>query len=167
MEPAQVITFTRSDTFSGTVIPDKQILLSPKVMGYLVKVNVEAGDRVKKGEVLAVIDSSSIKPDVEKAKAGIKEVNAALKELDKALKEVEARKQAAEANYQLAEKTYNRFKKLLEADAVSKQKFDEVAAQYRAAKANLEAVKAKEAQILAKKKVLLAKKQQVLLRSCL
>jgi len=161
VEPAQVITFTRSDTFSGTVIPNKQILLSPKVMGYLIKVNVEAGDRVKKGEVLAVIDSSSIKPDVEKAKAGIKEVNAALKELDKALKEVEARKQAAEANYQLAEKTYNRFKKLLEADAVSKQKFDEVAAQYRAAKANLEAVKAKEAQILAKKKVLLAKKQQV------
>ncbi len=161
VESAQVITFTRSDTFSGTVIPNKQILLSPKVMGYLIKVNVKAGDRVKKGEVLAVIDSSAIKPDVEKAKAGIKEVNAALKELDKALKEVEARKQAAEANYQLAEKTYNRFKKLLEADAVSKQKFDEVAAQYRAAKANLEAVKAKEAQILAKKKVLLAKKQQV------
>jgi len=161
VEPAQVITFTKSDTFSGTVIPDKQIFLSPKVSGYLVKVNVKSGDRVKKGEVLAVIDSSAIKPDVEKAKAGIKEVNAALKELDKALKEVEARKQAAEANYQLAEKTYNRFKKLLEAEAVSKQKFDEVAAQYRAAKANLEAVKAKEAQILAKKKVLLAKKQQV------
>ena len=161
VEPAQVISFVRSDTFSGTVIPDKEIFLSPKVVGYLIKVNVNAGDRVRKGEVLGLIDSSDIKPDVEKAKAGLKEIAAALKELNKALQEVRARKRAAEANFLLAEKTYNRFKRLLEADAVSKQKFDEVEARYRAAKANLEAVKAKEAQILEKKQVLLAKKQQV------
>jgi len=161
VEPVQVISFVRSDTFSATVIPDKEIFLSPKVVGYLIRVNVNAGDRVKRGEVLCLIDSSDIKPDVEKAKAGLKEISAALKELDRALQEVKARKRAAEANYQLAEKTYARFKKLLEANAVSKQKFDEVEAQYRAAKANLEAVKAKESQILARRKVLLAKKEQV------
>ena len=161
VEPAQVVSFVRSDTFSATVIPDKEIFLSPKVVGYLIKVNVNAGDRVKRGEVLCLIDSSDIKPDVEKAKAGLKEISAALKELDRALQEVKARKRAAEANYQLAEKTYARFKKLLEANAVSKQKFDEVEAQYRAAEANLEAVKAKESQILARRKVLLAKKEQV------
>jgi len=161
VEPAQVISFIRSDTFSGTVIPDKEVFLSPKVVGYLIKVNVDAGEKVKKGQVLGLIDSSDIKPDVEKAKAGLKEITAALKELDRALSEVEARKKAAEANYQLAEKTYTRFKNLLKADAVSKQKFDEVEAQYKAAKANLEAAKAKEEQILAKRKVLLAKRQQV------
>ena len=161
VEPAQVVSFVRSDTFSATVIPDKEIFLSPKVVGYLIRVNVNAGDRVKRGEVLCLIDSSDIKPDVEKAKAGLKEISAALKELDRALQEVKARKRAAEANYQLAEKTYARFKKLLEANAVSKQKFDEVEAQYRAAEANLEAVKAKESQILARRKVLLAKKEQV------
>ncbi len=160
-EPAQVISITRSITFSGTVIPDKEVYLSPKVMGYLIKLNAKSGDRVKKGEVLGLIDSSDIKPDVEKARAGLKEIKAALNEIDKALEEVEARKRAAEANYQLAEKTFARFKKLLQAEAVSKQKFDEVSAQYQSAKANLEAVKAKEEQILAKKKVLLAKKQQV------
>lgn len=161
VEPAQVISFTRSSTFSGTVIPDKEILLSPKVVGYLIKVNAEAGKRVKKGEVLGVIDSSDIKPDVERAKAGLKEVDAALKELDKALKEVRARKKAAWANLQLARKTYIRFKKLFEAEAVSKQKFDEVQTQFKAAKANFAAVKAKEEQIAAKRKVLLAKKEQV------
>ncbi len=161
VEAVRVVPFTRSSTFSGTVIPDKEIYLSPKVVGYLIEVKTEAGEKVRKGQVLALTDSSDIKPDVEKAKAGLKEIDAALKELERALQEVKARKKAAEANYQLAEKTYNRFRKLFEAEAVSKQKFDEVEAQFKAAKANLEAVNAKEAQILAKKKVLLAKKQQV------
>ncbi|SMO32160.1 RND family efflux transporter, MFP subunit [Balnearium lithotrophicum] len=148
-------------SFSGYVIPKKEILLSPKVVGYLIRVNVAPGDRVKRNQVLALIDNSDIKPDVEKASAGIKEINETLKELDRALEEVKARKEAAEANYILAERTFERFKNLLREDAVSKQKFDEVRAQYKAAKANLEAVKAKELQILQKKKVLLAKREQI------
>ncbi|ADU96721.1 efflux transporter, RND family, MFP subunit [Thermovibrio ammonificans HB-1] len=160
-ERVGVMTFYRNATFSGTVIPSKEILLSPKVPGYLIEVKAKAGERVKKGQVLAVIDSSTIKPDVEKAKAGLKEIDAAFKELHKALLEVKARKKAAQAQYELALKTYNRFKKLLEADAVSKQKFDEVKAQYEAAKANLQAVNAKEAQIKAKLEELKAKKKQV------
>jgi len=160
--PVESVEFTRKATFSGTVIPKQEIFVSPKVVGYLIEERAKAGDRVKKGQVLAVIDSSDIKPDVEKAKAALKEIAAAQKELDKALKEVEANKKAAEANYQFAEKTYKRFKALLEAEAVSKQKFDEVKTKYEAAKAQLEAVKAKEEQILQKKKALNAKKEQVL-----
>jgi len=158
---AEVISFYRNATFSGTVIPAKEVLLSPKVSGYLIEVKAKAGDRVKAGQVLAVIDSSTIKPDVERAKANLKEINAAFAELNKALAEVEARKKAALAQYELAKKTYQRFKSLLQADAVSKQKFDEVKAQFEAAKANLQAVEAKEAQIKAKMAQLKAKKKAV------
>jgi len=157
----QTVTLEEKETFSGTVTPDQEILLSPKVVGYLIELKATPGKTVKKGEILAVIDSSDIRPDVEKAKAGLKEIEAALKELSKAIDEVRAHRKAAEANLLLAEKTYERFKKLLEAEAVSKQKFDEVKTQYEAAKANLEVVKAKEAQLREREKALLAKKEQI------
>ncbi len=149
------------ETFSGKVIPDKEVFISPKVVGYLVDVKVKAGNRVKRGQLLAVIDSSDIKPDVEKARAGLKEIKASLREVDKALEEIEAHRKAAEANYMFAKKTYERFKRLLDADAVSKQRFDEVETKFKAAKAELEAVKAKEAQLLERKKALYAKRSQI------
>ncbi|MEO2082733.1 MAG: efflux RND transporter periplasmic adaptor subunit [Desulfurobacteriaceae bacterium] len=161
VQKAETLSVVRKDTFSGVVIPDKEVFLSPKVVGYLKEVKVKAGEVVKKGQLLAVIDSSDIRPDVDRAKAGLKEISAALREVDKALEEVEFHRAAAEANFRLAERTYKRFKKLLEAEAVSKQRFDEVEARYKAAKASLEAVKAKEAQLLEKKKELLAKKEQM------
>jgi len=162
VKPVESIEFVRKATFSGTVIPKQEILTSPKVVGYLIEERAEAGQRVKKGQILAVIDSSDIRPDVERAKAALKEIEAAQKELDRALEEVEANKKAAEANYSFAERTYRRFKALLEGEAISKQKFDEVKTKYEAAKAQLEAVKAKEKQILEKKRELRAKREQVI-----
>ncbi|WP_456420295.1 efflux RND transporter periplasmic adaptor subunit [Thermovibrio sp.] len=162
VKPVESIEFIRKATFSGTVIPKQEIFTSPKVVGYLIEEKAEAGQKVKKGEILAVIDSSDIRPDVERAKAALKEIEAAQKELDRALEEVEANKKAAEANYSFAERTYRRFKALLEGEAISKQKFDEVKTKYEAAKAQLEAVKAKEKQILEKKRELRAKREQVI-----
>lgn len=162
VKPVESIEFVRKATFSGTVIPKQEIFTSPKVVGYLIEERAEAGQRVRKGQILAVIDSSDIRPDVERAKAALKEIEAAQKELDRALEEVEANKKAAEANYSFAERTYRRFKALLEGEAISKQKFDEVKTKYEAAKAQLEAVKAKEKQILEKKRELRAKREQVI-----
>ena len=157
----ETLKLEKKDSFSGTVIPDKQIMISPKVVGYLKEIKVKAGDKVKKGEILAVIESSDIRPDVEKAKAGLKEIDAALKEIEKAMEEVKALKLAAKANYEFAKRTYERFQKLYEADAVSKQQFDEVKTRFKAARSNLEAIEAKEAQLIERKNGLLAKKEQV------
>ncbi len=161
-KPVEVVEFVRKATFSATVIPKEEIFSSPKVVGYLIQEKVKTGQRVKKGEVLAVIDSSDIKPDVDKAKAALREIYAAQRELNKALEEVRANKRAAEANYSFAKRTYERFKALLEGEAISKQKFEQVKTQYEAAKAQLEAVKAKEKQILERKKELKAKEEQIL-----
>ena len=161
-KPVEVVEFVRKATFSATVIPKEEIFTSPKVVGYLIQEKAKTGQRVKKGEVLAVIDSSDIKPDVDKAKAALREIDAAQRELNKALEEVRANKRAAEANYSFAKRTYERFKALLEGEAISKQKFDQVKTQYEAAKAQLEAVKAKEKQILERKKELKAKEEQIL-----
>ncbi len=147
-------------SFSGMVIPSDQIIVSPKVSGYILKINVKPGGRVKKGEVLAVIDKDVLTPELKRAIAAVKEADAGLREISSALKEVRARERAAEASFELAKRTFMRFKKLLKEEAVSKQKFDEIKAQYEIAKANLEAVKEKEKQLKAKKSQILAKREQ-------
>lgn len=157
----EVESFTDKDVFSGVVVTEEEIMLSPKVVGYLISLKANTGDQVKKGKILAVIDSSDIKPGVEKARAGLKEVNAALKEIEKALEEVKANRKAVEARLRFMEKTYQRFKNLLQEEAVSKQRFDEVEMRYKATKAQLEAVQAKQEQLRQRKKVLLAKKEQI------
>src|SRR5437867_1855873 len=42
----------------GYIVPAHQILVSPKVSGMIVQLNVEEGRRVAKGEVLAVLEST-------------------------------------------------------------------------------------------------------------
>jgi len=160
IQKPEIIKEKEYDTFSGFVIPAKEITLSPKVSGYLIALKVKAGDKIEKGQLIAVIDKKALTPDLKRALALIKEANAGLKETKEALKEVKAQKESAQAAYQLALKTYNRFKNLLKEEAVSKQKFDEVKTQLEIAKANLEAVEAKENQLKAKLEEVIAKKKE-------
>jgi len=162
VEKVQPVESLAKETFSGTVICEDSIYLSPKVMGYIKSINVKVGDKVKKGQVLAILESSTIRPDVVKAKAGLKEIEHALEEINSAEKEVNEHIKAAKANLELAEKTYNRFKKLLDEEAVSKQRFDEVETAYKAAKAQYMAAVAKKEEVEAKRKQLLSRKQQIM-----
>jgi HlyD family secretion protein len=53
----------------GYIIPMHQIQVSPKVPGMIEKLYVEEGKRVKKGDILAVLESIDYKADFDKAKA--------------------------------------------------------------------------------------------------
>jgi len=53
----------------GYIIPLHQIQVSPKVPGMIEKLYIEEGKRVKKGDVLAVLESVDYKADFNKAKA--------------------------------------------------------------------------------------------------
>jgi HlyD family secretion protein len=53
----------------GYLVPAHQILVSPKVQGMVVKLDIEEGRRVKKGDLLAEIESIEFERDYERAKA--------------------------------------------------------------------------------------------------
>lgn len=53
----------------GYLVPAHQILVSPKVQGMVVKLDIEEGRRVKKGDLLAEIESIEFDRDYERAKA--------------------------------------------------------------------------------------------------
>jgi RND family efflux transporter MFP subunit len=71
---------------TGTVRSKQEATISPQSSGTLVKVNVKVGDKVKKGQVLAQLDTSNIRIAVEQARAAKAAADA---QLDGATTEVE------------------------------------------------------------------------------
>jgi RND family efflux transporter MFP subunit len=65
---------------TGTVTSERTAALSPRVSGLVLKVNVDAGDRVSAGDVLIELDPTLAKLDLNRAEAALSEAKAALNE---------------------------------------------------------------------------------------
>jgi RND family efflux transporter MFP subunit len=102
----------------GTVRAAQTSDLASQMMGNIVEIRVHEGDRVYRGQVLAVIDDS-------KPRAAVDQANAA---------ELATRQQlvAADSDLALAQSTLKRCQYLYEQKVVSQQEFDEVNARYQA-----------------------------------
>ncbi len=127
----------------GTVRAATTAPLSSKIMGTVLEVRVRAGDRVKAGQVLAMIDARETEAMVKKSEAGMQEASMALQEIDKSL-------EAAQANLRLASSTLQRFQELANEKSISPQEFDEVRTRHQASAAAVEALQARKQQGLAR-----------------
>jgi RND family efflux transporter MFP subunit len=116
----------------GTVQAAQTSDLASQMMGTIVEVRAHEGDRVRRGQVLAVIDDSQPRAAVERATAG---GTAAQQQLV-----------AAQSDLALAESTLKRYQTLYERKAVSPQEFDEVKAREKAALARRDMAQAGKAQ---------------------
>ena len=54
---------------SGYLVADRQSKITPKISGKVVKLNFTVGDRVKKGDVLAVLESTTMQAQLDEATA--------------------------------------------------------------------------------------------------
>jgi RND family efflux transporter MFP subunit len=127
ISPATVKDFYQA---VGTVASKTSSQTASRVMGHILTIRVKEGDRVKKGDVLIVLESNELK-------ARLDEATNALSAAEKNLKEAEAEQEEAKAQLSLAEITFQRFKDLLERQSVSLQEFDETKAKYEVAKARV------------------------------
>jgi RND family efflux transporter MFP subunit len=125
---------------TGTVRARVSSVLSARVMGYLREVRVQAGDRVRAGQVIAEIEAREIDSGLKQAEAAREEARNALPEVDNAIA-------AAKAQLDLAEATHRRMKSLFDQKSITQQEFDEVEARLRMARANHEMALAKRAQL--------------------
>lgn len=119
----------------GTVRSQVTTSLASRLMGYVTAVSVNEGDQVRRGQLMAQIDSRETKAQLEGAEAGLHEAESAREETERAIRASESGLEAAQANAKLAESTYRRFEELLTRKSVSQQEFDEVEARYTAAQA--------------------------------
>ncbi len=98
------------------------VMLAPKVSGYIVKVNVVEGQKVKQSDVLAEIDDRDYKNALIQAQSDLQSIEAKMKE---------------------ASKNYSRSNELLRTAVVSQQQFDAATSTYKDIKARYDAAEAR------------------------
>ena len=86
-------------------------------MGFVKKVHVNVGDKVRKGQLLISINNADLQAKKGQVNAGITQAKTA---------------------FNNAEKNYNRFKNLFESKSVTQKEMDDMTANYEMAKAGLE-----------------------------
>jgi RND family efflux transporter MFP subunit len=135
-------TLANKLTVAGEFLPYQEVELHAKVAGYIRRINVDIGDRVKEGQVLATLDVPELQAQVQGAQAGVRQSQA---EIVRATNDV-AR---AKANYAAVHANAFRLKQASDArpGLIAQQELDdaeardlEAAAQVDAAKSTLDAM---------------------------
>jgi len=105
---------TSAVTVSGTVVSRETAKIAARTQGYVVEINVDAGDRVKKGQALLRIDNREMSEREAQAKANL---------------------ESARAELTKTEKDYQRYKVLFETESIARKEFDDTTARLETAKA--------------------------------
>ncbi|MEJ2007667.1 MAG: efflux RND transporter periplasmic adaptor subunit [Acidobacteriota bacterium] len=129
----------------GTVKSEITSVIGAQISGTVKRILVKEGNHVRRGQLLAEIDSRTQQAQLEAAAAGIEESDQGLIEVQQAL-------QAAEADRKFAEATFKRYKALLAKKSVSQQEYDNAETHYKAALANEKATQAKLKQMQARQR---------------
>jgi HlyD family secretion protein len=154
---------------SGTVEPIKNVNVSPKNTGRLIKLLVEQGDRVSTGQTLAIMENVEITAQKARAEAQLQEVNANLRQnqvtiegetnqaqarlaqakaqlqasksrIPKDISQAEAQLKSAQSRFNLTQERITRNRYLLERGAISQDTFDEAVNENLNAQANVKEV---------------------------
>lgn len=113
-------------------VDTKTVDLSSKVVGRVLKINVQNGDSVKKGDVLIELDTPEINAKAEQADAMLALAMAQQAKVNNGTREEQIG--MAKANFDVAKKTYDRMNRLHKEGVIPTQKLDEATAKYQAAK---------------------------------
>jgi len=105
------------ETVVGTITSRKSTVLSAKIPAHIKLINVNAGDPVKSGDLLVVLDDADLQAKLAQARSGLS---------------------SAQANLENAEANYERHSKLLQDGAVTKAAFDNAEAGFRMARAGVQ-----------------------------
>jgi RND family efflux transporter MFP subunit len=139
--PAAVVKVRRaplSNTLSiaGEFLPYQEVELHAKVAGYIKNINVDIGDRVRRGQVLAVLEIPELTAQLQSASAGVRHSQ---EEITRAQNEVSR----AEADHAALHAAAARLKQASEArpGLIAEQELDDATAKDRSAEAQVDAAK--------------------------
>ncbi len=107
--------------YTGVIEAWNKINVTPDIGGKIAKIHVEEGDIVRKGQLLAELDTRAVRLQLEQAQAALA---------------------VAEANYNDAQKNMERMERLKKEDAASDQQYEKVKLAYDAADAQLKQARA-------------------------
>lgn len=137
----------REAELAGQIRGRLEANVAAKVQGRVEKVLVDLGARVHKGQVLALLDASDVKAQLNQAEAAVEVAESALALVEAGpspaqIKALEAQIAQAQANLESAEADWQRAQLLYEQGAISRQQWEQARTRHQTAKAALEAAQA-------------------------
>lgn len=134
VEPVENKTIIETVNASGKVYPEIEVKVSPDISGEVVALEVNEGDSVHKGQLLARIYADIYSSQRDQTAAGVTQAKAIYSNASESINALKAALDQAETNY-------NRQKKLLDDKVISKAEFEQAQQAYLSAKANYTAAK--------------------------
>lgn len=131
-EKAQKRTIIETVNASGKVYPEVEVKISPDISGEITELNVQEGDSVKKGQVLARIYADIYSSQRDEAAARVTQSQATVANS-------EANLNALKAQLEQAKAAYDRNKDLYDQKVISKAEFEQYQTQYRTAQSQYNA----------------------------
>ena len=134
--PVKRETIANSLTIAGQFIPYQNVDLHAKVAGYIRTINVDIGDHVHKGQVLAVLEIPELVAEVDEAQAS---VHHAEEEIQRAHSDVSRAEADSVALHTNADRLINTAK--ARPGLIAEQELDDATAKDRASQAQVDAAK--------------------------
>lgn len=131
-EKAQKRSIIETVNASGKVYPEVEVKISPDISGEITELNVQEGDSVKKGQVLARIYADIYSSQRDEAAARVTQSQATVANSEAALKALQAQLDQAKA-------AYDRNKGLHDEKVISDAEFEQYQTQYRTAQSQYNA----------------------------
>ena len=131
-EKAATRDITETVTATGKVFPEIEVKVSPDISGEIVELNVEEGDTVRRGQVLAKIYADIYASQRDEAAAVVAQSQAQVLNS-------QAQLGALKATLDQTESAYKRQKTLLDQKVISQSEFETAQQAYMSAKANYQA----------------------------
>jgi HlyD family secretion protein len=145
-------------TASGEIKPRNYVNIGANVMGRIVEIHVKEGDRVRKNQVLAKLESVQAQADLQAQQAALNSAlaesaaaEAGLRAMDENLRTAAASVDRARAELERAKLDYERAAQLFQDKLVAKQEFDTKKSQYEALAAALREAEARVSQMKAQR----------------
>lgn len=111
-------------TFTGSIKAEERYDAAPKISGFLRKINFNVGDKVKLGDVIAILDDEEHALEVEQAEASLRVAQAAAND--------------AASQLEITRRDYERAQNLRRELVISAQEFDRTDATFKAQQAKYE-----------------------------
>ena len=140
IRPVKHITLSKTDineehTFTGVAKAKDEANLSFKVAGTVDLLHVKVGDIIRRGQLIASLESTDYQVSLQQAEAQEQAAQANQQSSQTQIK-------SAEANYISSKSAYQRITKLYENNSVSLSEFEQTKAAFEAARAQYEAAQA-------------------------
>jgi RND family efflux transporter MFP subunit len=140
--PVRQGTIDKEIKFTGSVAANPEVQVYPKITATIEEMKVDSGDSIKKGDVIAVLESEELQAQVTQAEAALEVVQAQWTQMEvgarpEELAQAEDLVAKARANLKDAESNYGRMKALYQQGSIARRQFEGAELAYTVAKAEL------------------------------